>query len=400
MRVKIFLKMNKNSISNPIHHQHFVLPSCNMNPVLLPSAYLSQCFSTAYVQAARKFEKLVNSKPNITQYLEFVYSDFGPQQEKLVTAVFWQGEPDAQRVLVIQSATHGVEGFSGSAIQIDTLNQLPAEKLDRDLAIVYIHAINPYGFAWLRRVNEQGVDLNRNFIDFSQALPVNAEYLKLADSLLPVFETDWDKASCTLQAYAKDLGQQALELAITAGQYQCADGLFYGGRAPSQSRLNLEKIIDDFKLAEREQVAVIDVHTGLGPFGYGELICDHPPASQGVAWARQWYGDSVTEPALGTSSSVSKLGLIDYLWQQRLAERVCFVTLEFGTYNMAKMLDVLRRDHMLHRSAVDWSQATTQQIKQAMRQFFYPDTADWQEMVLLRGRQVVNQALRGLRPPV
>ncbi len=45
-----------------------------------------------------------------------------------------------------------------------------------DLAVVLIHAINPYGFAWIRRVNEDNVDLNRNCIDFGAAIPENPGY--------------------------------------------------------------------------------------------------------------------------------------------------------------------------------------------------------------------------------
>ena len=367
-----------------------------MKPVLIPPAYLAQCFSDNYAEAQEKFLLRTYNQVGHSRYHEFVYNQTGPNAEPLVTAVSWQGDADASCVLVLQSATHGVEGFVGSAIQLDTLQTLTAKKLPSGVAVLYVHAINPYGFAWLRRVNEQGVDLNRNFVDFKQPLPVNKGYARLADSLLPEQSTDWGSATQALNDYAKEFGQQAFELAVSSGQYQFADGLFYGGTEPSQSRLNLTQIITDYELQKRQYVAVIDIHSGLGPFGYGELICDHPPESSGVKRARQWYGDSVTEPALGSSSSVPKQGLIDYLWQQSLAERVCFVTLEFGTYTIEHMFEVLRQDHFLHRHAVDWSASETQQVKHALRHTFYPDSADWQEMVLLRGRQCVLQALQGL----
>ena len=32
------------------------------------------------------------------------------------------------------------------------------------LRCVLLHALNPFGFAWRRRVNEDNVDLNRNFL--------------------------------------------------------------------------------------------------------------------------------------------------------------------------------------------------------------------------------------------
>lgn len=366
-----------------------------MRPVLLSPACLDACYAGSYTEAQRKFRRACDRHEH-SRYQEFVYREKGPDNEKLFTAVAWLGKPAAQRVLVIQSATHGVEGFAGSAIQVDCLAQLLQDPLPDDLAVLLIHAINPYGFAWLRRVNEQGIDLNRNFIDFEQALPTNHGYAELAGALLPDQESDWPAAEQRLAAYRESHGQQAFELAVSGGQYAFADGLFYGGRQASQSRQYLEQIITEFDLAHRQQVAVIDIHTGLGPFAYGELICDHPPGSAAVAWAKRVYGQSVTEPALGTSSSVPKQGLIDYLWQQRLLERVCFVTLEFGTYSVEHMFESLRRDHILHRGPFDWHDSHVQAIKQQIRNNFYPATADWQEMVLQRGRQVSRQALQGL----
>jgi len=367
-----------------------------MKPVLFTPAYLSQCYSDHYAEAQQKFKQLTCNQPNHSFYREFIYPETGPNAEPLMTAVSWQGDVDAACVLVLQSATHGVEGFAGSAIQIDSLHTLKQESLPAGVAVLYIHAINPYGFAWLRRVNEEGVDLNRNFVDFSQPLPHNVGYDRLADNIVPVELNDWDSATHKLYNYRDIHGQQDYELAISGGQYQYADGLFYGGTQPSESRINLEQVIDDFELRKRQSVAVIDIHSGLGPFGYGEVICDHPPGSIGVKRARQWYGDSVTEPALGSSTSVPKQGLIDYHWHQSLAERVCFVTLEFGTYTIEQMFEVLRKDNFLHRNAVDWSASETQQVKQEIRKVFYPETADWQEMVLMRGRQCVRQALQGL----
>ena len=367
-----------------------------MKPVLFPQPYLSRCFAESYAEARDKFSKQCRATAAVNGYEELKYEATGPSGELLLTAVAWQGDQSASKVLVLQSATHGVEGFAGSAIQIDTMQTLAQQDLPSDVAILYIHALNPYGFAWLRRVNEDGVDLNRNAIDFSQPLPHNLEYALLAESILPLQPADWEQADQILKDFRNEYGQQALELAISGGQYQFADGLFYGGSQPTQSRQYLHQIIERYQLTERAQVAVIDIHSGLGPFGYGEVICDHAPGTPGVLHARQWYGESVTEPALGSSSSVPKLGLIDYLWQDLLKQRVCFVTLEFGTYDIERMFEVLRQDHFLHRQPLDWNAQTTQSVKRDIRQIFYPESADWQEMVLMRGRQCVHQALNGL----
>jgi len=321
----------------------------------------------------------------------------GPEGESLATDVVWLGDENAESVLVLLSATHGVEGFSGSAAQTDFLSG--TRDLPEGVAALIIHAANPHGFAWQRRVNEDGVDLNRNYIDFSQPLPANVEYAELADAIVPDSLDAAALRACDAQlaAYRTEHGELAYEKAVSAGQYTHPHGLFYGGTTPTWSRQTCEKIIHDYHLAGRKRVALIDFHTGLGPFGYGEPICDHPPASTGAKLARCWYGDSVTEPALGTSTSVAKFGLSDYGWQALVGEPLVFIALEFGTYSFDNMKQVLRADHWLHAQGnVDWHDPRTQQIKAAIRRQFYPGTPDWQEMVLLRSRQCIRQALAGL----
>ena len=47
-----------------------------------------------------------------------------------------------------------------------------------------LHALNPYGFAWDRRVNEDNADINRNFVDFTHP-PENEAYEALAAEIAP-----------------------------------------------------------------------------------------------------------------------------------------------------------------------------------------------------------------------
>jgi hypothetical protein len=364
-----------------------------------PSDWLNDldgdAFADDYAGARRRFLNAARAAgAAITSY---AHPLAGPGGEDLATDVAWLGPENASRVLVLQSAMHGVEGFCGAGAQADCLAHPP--ELPADTALLAIHAINPHGFAWLRRVTEDGVDLNRNFVDFSEPLPQNPGYDALADAIVPADPSpdSLAAADARLAAYEAAHGRTAFEVALTGGQYRHPHGLFYGGTAPTWSRTITEAIVANHGLAARGRVALIDYHTGLGPFGYGEPICDHPPGSAGARLARAWYGDSVTEPALGTSSSVAKHGLSDYGWQALVGDGLVFVALEFGTYDVASMIRVLRADHQLHAAgAVDWRDARTQAIKAAMRRHFYPGTTDWRQAVLFRSRQVIAQALRGL----
>ncbi|HXH71821.1 MAG TPA: M14 family metallopeptidase [Mariprofundaceae bacterium] len=356
---------------------------------------LLQAFSADYAEARAKFLEAVAQAGLHAE--SHAHPGSGPNGEALATDSVWIGPADADNVLVLISATHGVEGFCGSGAEIDFLRNLP--ELPRDTAALVIHAINPHGFAWLRRVTMEGVDLNRNFVDFSVPLPENPGYDELADAIVPdsLSEVAILEADARLAAYFEKHGARDFEIALSGGQYRHPHGMFYGGTAPTWSRTTTEALVARHRLAERQRVALIDFHTGLGPFGYGEPICDHPPGSTGVTLAKQWYGDSVTEPALGSSTSVPKTGLADFGWQDLVGEPLVYVALEFGTYSFDEMKRVLRADHWLHaQGAVDWSSAETKRIKTAIRRQFYPDTDDWKEMVLFRSRQLIRQALNGM----
>ena len=316
----------------------------------------------------------------------------GPNGEELFTDSVWIGEQQAENVVVILAGTHGVEGLAGSAIQTDLLQLLAKRQLScpERTALLLIHALTPWGFAWLRRCDADGVDLNRNALDFSSPLPPNPGYDQLRPAL---FADDAEQRRQLFEQFSQSNGRVALEIAISGGQYHDPAGPFYGGQAPAHGRLVCEALIDHYGLSDR-RLAVIDLHTGLGPYSYGEIICDHAPDSAGATVARQWYGDSVTLPLAGTSSSVPKLGLLDYLWHAIMDQRSCYVTLEFGTYSTDRLFEVLLRDHQL------WARDDINDARLAhssqMRHHFCPNDNAWQQMVLLRARQVVAQAIQGV----
>jgi hypothetical protein len=91
-------------------------------------------------------------------------SSKGPDGEPLSIDVATLGPERSDRVVIVSSALHGVEGFAGSAIQLAWLQAASRRTLPENLKLVVAHGLNPYGFAWLRRTNEHNVDLNRNFV--------------------------------------------------------------------------------------------------------------------------------------------------------------------------------------------------------------------------------------------
>jgi Protein of unknown function (DUF2817) len=319
----------------------------------------------------------------------------GPRGEALATDSAWFGPADAERVLVVISATHGIEGYAGSGPQVDLLRHPPS--LAADCAVLLMHAVNPWGFAWGRRVTEENVDLNRNWIDFGQPLPANPRYDEMREHYNPrsLDASTLAQHEAAITAYRQQQGPHAERVARSTGQYHDPKGIFYGGDGPTWARRTSEAILARH-LTRAKTIAIVDMHTGLGPYGYGEPICNHAPGGERVARARRWWGPSVTEPLLGTSSSQEKTGLSEFGYERALAHAdIAFVALEYGTWGPPHGEYALRDEHWLWQHGDPKSPAAVP-IQRALRDFFYPPRDDWQEMVLWRARQVYRQALQGL----
>lgn len=364
------------------------------SPLAPPSS--ASAFAASYSQARSRFVAAAAAAGGVLDRV--THPQRGPGNEALTTDVAWFGPSSAERVLVVVSGTHGVEGYCGSGVQCDWLQRGEAARLPGGIAVLMIHAINPYGFAWDRRVTEDNVDLNRNWVDFDQPLPANPAYATLHPSLCPA---DWSedtlRRTATEQAaFVATHGMPAFQAAVSGGQYTHADGLFYGGRSPTWSRHTQTAVFRE-RLGGAEQVAVIDIHTGLGMWGFGEQIVPVARDSEAFARAARWYGGAITSPAGGTSVSadISGDGLSSAASLLPHAE-VTVMALEFGTQPVMQVLQALRADAWLHAHG-DPLGAEGDAIRRQVRDAFYGDRDDWKGMVAGQSLLAIRQALTGLQ---
>ena len=356
------------------------------------SGYFSQDYAGArgrFLEACRAAGAAVESHENPRP---------GPGGEAVFCDVAWLGPADAEGVLVTVSGTHGVEGFCGSGVQTGWLESGLHRDMPEGVALLQIHAVNPHGFAWLRRVTEENVDLNRNFVDHGGPYPVNQGYEMLREAICP---EDWSdqviaETQAVLDAYTEAHGPRALQAAISGGQYSHDQGIFYGGGRDAWSNRLLKAVFAD-RLSAAGQVAVIDYHTGLGPHGHGERICIHDPGSDGLARAMDWYDEDVTSPALGNSASVEICGFNVLGMAKALPKRTSLtaIALEYGTLPSPEVRLALRADNWLHVHGTPESRKG-RAIKDQIRAAFYPDTAMWKDMVWERAVETHRKAVNGL----
>jgi hypothetical protein len=353
------------------------------------------CFSQTYAEGREKFLAACDRADLDVE--SHVHPMRGRDDETLAMDVARDGAKNARSLLIITSACHGVEGFCGSAIQTALLGDAPWRKEAREsgVAVLYVHALNPYGFSWWRRVTHENVDINRNFLDFHEPVPANPAYDEIAALLVPSQWPPPPEVRERLDALIRERGVPALQAAVSRGQHEHPEGLFYGGRNPTWSNLTLRQVLRDHG-SRCDKLGWIDIHTGLGPSGHGERIFACRDDATAMARARAWWGPGVTSIYDGSSTSPLLTGLMWLAAYQECPQaEYTGIALEFGTQGVLEVMDALRADQWLENHP-ETDEARRRELKQQLRDAFYTDEPGWKARVLEQGRQAALEAVKGL----
>lgn len=349
-----------------------------------------------YWEARDSFLKAAEGNPRVTRIDSLEIQARGPEDKPLFIDIAVMGDlQTANNILFHLSGTHGVEGGAGSGIQYAFLREVDA--IAEDVAIVFIHALNPFGMAWNRRVNEHNVDLNRNCVTER----VTPELYAIMD---PVINPKTPKPFDT-RAY-KDLedqyGASAVRSALLGGQYEFPEGLFYGGTEVEEGpRLILEWCRSRFAGMNQDKsmlrFGIIDVHSGLGPFGEDTLITIAKPtdlmmkvfgAKMNVAKQMAHIGYKAT--------GVFVKQLKDALREFTQTHYDCLVIgQEFGTVKEDKVMAALYLENSLFHDALRRGEPYDPcgPGGTALMDAFYPDDPLWRKQILVSGRELILKSL-------
>jgi hypothetical protein len=355
-------------------------------PVEIQMKLSEKVFSPDYFTARHRFREMVTTAGG---RLETIPLDAkGPNGEGLGIDIAWFGAANPRRVLLHSSGLHGVEGFAGSAIQLQLLDDLP--KLPKDAALIVVHVLNPYGMAWLRRFNENNVDLNRNFLGDEPYAGVPPIYADLDSFLNPQSPPASDLFTLRAAWLILRQGMPALKQAVVGGQYEYPRGLFFGGKRLQQGPEKYQNFLTQ-RLASAERIVAIDVHTGLGKYGEDTLLV----GEEDYDTLRRMFGERVAPSNPDKSPAYRIRGALDTMIPRAVPKAAVFaVTQEFGTYSPTKVLHALREENRWHHHG---GGALNHPAKQILKETFYPQDEAWQESVLKRGRELLKQALLNLQ---
>ena len=341
-------------------------------------------FSESYFQARGRFRDAVGDR-----LVTLPIAARGPGAEALGIDIAVFGPARPRRVVLHSSGLHGIEGFAGSAIQLDLLER-GVPDLPEDTALIVAHVLNPYGMAWLRRVNEENVDLNRNFLaedeDYSGAPDGYASF----DAFLnpptpPAVDAFWFTGIGLILRH----GFPALKQTIVGGQYAFPKGLFFGGARLQEGPAVYWRWLAE-TLVDAEHIVGIDVHTGLGKSGVDTLLVEAERGEPLYERMRATFGERVTpwDPNEGIAYAI-RGGYPSLIPRVAPEARVDFVTQEFGTIAPILVLKALRAENRWHH----WGSGTIDHpSKQGIKDTFCRPGEDWARSILARGEELLDEA--------
>ena len=311
----------------------------------------------------------------------------GPADEPLSIDIAWFGSKRPEKALVHTSGMHGVEAFTGSAVQLALLDTLPA--VDERTALVLVHVLNPFGMAWLRRTNEHNVDLNRNFLVAGESWSGAPELYRVLDPLLnPPSAPSRDHFGLRAIGVTLKYGFGRVKQAIAEGQYEFPRGLFLGGRELEEGpRRYVEWLAQ--KLGAARYVLALDLHTGLGKHGRDTVIAGPnatPAGTLGKALTRH-----LTATTRENAAYTVRGGYGGALPRVLPRTEIDFVLQEIGTYPPVTVLHALREENRCHFHG---GAAADDPAKSRLREALCPAAVDWRRRAVALGVELAHSAAR------
>ena len=384
---------------------------------------LADFFSADYPTARARFIEAAEQGGLRREAHDIGFS--GPAGKLLSIDSAFLGNPSPDNVVILSSGLHGIEGFFGSAVQLAFLQERAARlDLPSNAAIILIHALNPFGFAWRRRWNENNVDLNRNFLtdysfrdrdgDYEES---RAAYIRLNSLLNPerppsrlepyvikafaaILSQGWGERArlprdqrpspVAITAILR-LGLAQLRKTIPVGQYEYPQGLFFGGSRAERTTQYLREALPGW-LGDARRIIHIDFHTGLGRHGQYKLFVGDEENSEPARQAATWFGADNIEP-WGRGTAYRARGLMATHFASLFGhQRYLCLTAEFGTYSVMRVLRALRAEHQAHRFCRLGS-AEYEWAKRLMMEAFCPSSRIWRESTVEQGLGIAERAI-------
>ena len=310
-----------------------------------------------------------------------------------IDTFYLPAEQEQTNLIVLTTGVHGIEGYIGS-VMLDVFFGEIYPTLNTDSTGVLVVAnVNPYGMKYLRRYNENNVDLNRNFIlDWENFdLASNQEYPQVESFLGPTGKIGnalWHEAGfyLSLAKTAVTDGADTISDALLTGQYEYPQGVYYGGNGDEASTVYLKDVFTRCLDSAYENIVHIDIHSGYGP-RYNMVIFNSVFETMTEVESVAAFGyDHII--AYDSESFYATTGdTTDFFYrlaEQKQHENALFSTcFEFGTIGDEFFDTILSLKYTVDENRNHWyptdNTTSAEIVRQNYLELFYPTETAWRE---------------------
>ena len=300
---------------------------------------------------------------------------------------------EKKNLIVLTTGVHGMEGYIGS-VMLDVFFEEIYPTLDTEnTGILVVANVNPYGMKYMRRYNENNVDLNRNFIiDWNGFdLSSNKDYPEVKEFLQPegkIGNAFWHEAEFYLNLAKEALtkGADKVSDALLTGQYEYPQGVYYGGNGDEISTAYLKGVFNDCLDGEYENIVHIDIHSGYGP-RYNMVIFNSVYETMTEAETKEAFGYDYVISYDSESFYATTGDTTDYFYrlaESKESEKDLFSTcFEFGTIGDSFMDSILSLKYTVDENRQHWypteNKVASEIVSENYAELFYPTEKEWRE---------------------
>ena len=300
---------------------------------------------------------------------------------------------EKKNLIVLTTGVHGMEGYIGS-VMLDVFFEEIYPTLDTEnTGILVVANVNPYGMKYMRRYNENNVDLNRNFIiDWNGFdLSSNKDYPEVKEFLQPegkIGNAFWHEAEFYLNLAKEALtkGADKVSDALLTGQYEYPQGVYYGGNGDEISTAYLKGVFNDCLDGEYENIVHIDIHSGYGP-RYNMVIFNSVYETMTEAETKEAFGYDYVISYDSESFYATTGDTTDYFYrlaESKKTEKDLFSTcFEFGTIGDSFMDSILSLKYTVDENRQHWypteNKVASEIVSENYAELFYPTEKEWRE---------------------
>ena len=357
----------------------------------------SDSFLTTYEEIREHLKEriaLLRHNGVTVEYSEYAIDE---SDDLYIDNIYLPSTDKKTNLIVLTTGVHGMEGYIGS-VMLDVFFEEIYPTLDTtNTGILIVANVNPYGMKYMRRYNENNVDLNRNFIEDWDSFDrtSNKEYSKVLNFLQPTGKIGnalWHEVGFYLSLAKEAIftGADTISDALLTGQYEYEYGVYYGGNGDEKSTAYLKGVFADCIDGEYENIVHVDIHSGYGP-RYNMVIFNSVQDPTTEAEAKAMFGyDYII--ATDSEDFYETFGdTTDYFYRlakSKNTDKTLYSTcFEFGTIGDGFFDSILSLKYTVDENRQHWypsySLITKEVIKENYYELFYPTETEWRQKTIV-----------------